>query len=211
MIPPMCPGLPAPDVPWVAVPGLALSHATSPREIVDGQRQPADHQIRVAGNQRDRLEILEHVVGERIDRAVDDVRAPVAEAQRVAVRRCTRDAAMGDAAGGAAVVLDDDGGAERHAHALGDDAPDGVGRAAGGGTDHNGDRPRRIGLGLRDARRGRQHGGTGRQTQKTAARNVHSRPSWRRLAAGGRLHPPRAAGERATANIPRVSQWSHLR
>ena len=57
------------------------------------------------------------------------------EDERMAVGRRAGDPADADIAGGAAHVLDDDGLAERRAHSLGQDAPDGsVGPPAGNGT-----------------------------------------------------------------------------
>ena len=77
------------------------------------------------------------------------MRAPMADADRVAVGRRARDPADADGAAGAGRVLDDDGLAERAAHALGHDAGDGVGRTAGRERHDHGDRPRRIGLRVR--------------------------------------------------------------
>ena len=113
-------------------------------EVLRRQRVAADHQHRIGRQLRDRLEIAQQIVGQRVDRAVDHVRAPVADAQRVAVGCRFRDAADADAAGGAGDVFDDDILPERAAHMLGHQAPHHVGRAAGGERHHHGDRPRRI-------------------------------------------------------------------
>jgi hypothetical protein len=79
---------------------------------------------------------------------------------RVAVGRRAEQAGDANRAAGAAHVLDDHGLTERRPHALGNDARDDVGDAAGCERHDHGDRPRRIALrhGARDAARdGERH------------------------------------------------------
>src|SRR5262245_10830138 len=80
------------------------------------------------------------------------MRSPVPQAERVAIGSGAGDPAVGNAAGGGAIVLDDDGLAERVAHVLRDDAPDRIRRPARRGTDNDRDRPRRLALRARAAR-----------------------------------------------------------
>ena len=105
-----------------------------------------DDQIRIGRDQRDRLEILQHIVRERIDRAVDHVGAPVADADRVAVGRGTRNPADPDVAVGAGHVLDDDALAERCAHVLRHGACDHVRRPARSERHDDRHRTRWVGL-----------------------------------------------------------------
>ena len=131
-----------------------------------------DHQ-RVARQQRDRLEIAAQIIGQRIDRAVDDVRAVVAVAQRIAVGRRLHRAFDAGHARLAGDILDHDRLAERLAHALGERAREAVRRTAGEiGHDHR-DRPRRIGLRTGDIRQRRKRGGACRQAEKCSARKCH--------------------------------------
>ena len=78
-----------------------------------------------------------------------DVTRPVADAERVAVRRSLRGTGDADAGAGAGHGLDDDGLAERHPHALAQDARERVRRPAGGKRHDDGDRARRIALRMR--------------------------------------------------------------
>ena len=105
-----------------------------------------DDQQRLAGQQRDRLEVVEQIVLQRVDRAVEHVRARIADAHRVAVGRCAHDAADADAAARAGHILDDDGLPERRSHAFRHDAPDRVRRAAGSERHEQRHGARRIGL-----------------------------------------------------------------
>jgi hypothetical protein len=77
------------------------------------------------------------------------MRAPVADAERVAVGRRAGDTADADAAGGAGDVFDDDILPERAAHMLSHHAAHHVSWAAGGKRHHHGDRPRWIIVGGR--------------------------------------------------------------
>jgi hypothetical protein len=60
-----------------------------------------------------------------------------AQQQRVAVGRGLGDRVGGDVAAGAGLVLDDDGAAQRGAHADGQRAGQRIGRAAGGRADQD--------------------------------------------------------------------------
>ena len=102
--------------------------------------------VRVARQARDRLEILQHVVGQRVDRAVDHVRGPVADADGVAVGSGAHGAADPDGAGRAGDVLDDDRLAERLAHRLGERACQRIDRTARAERHDQGDRMGRIRL-----------------------------------------------------------------
>ena len=64
---------------------LALVRFDPADELVEVLRRDAvlaDHDHRVAGQQHDRLEIAQQIVGQRVNRAVDHMRAPVAGAAR---------------------------------------------------------------------------------------------------------------------------------
>ena len=82
-----------PTVPNDALSGLALSQATSSFRSDARQSDPAEHHHRRDADQRDRLEIVHHVVGDRIGQAREHMRVEMADAQRVAVGRRARDAA----------------------------------------------------------------------------------------------------------------------
>ena len=107
-----------------------------------------DHELRIAGDQADRLEVLFEIVIELVDDA-PDMGIPLADVEGVAVRCRARDAPDRDAAAGAADIFNDDGLAERCAHALGQDTGGRVGRSARRERDHQCDLARRIGLRLR--------------------------------------------------------------
>ncbi len=110
---------------------------------------------------------------QRIHRTVDDMGAPVPEAERIAIGCCPRGASMRDAAGRGAVVLDDDGLAERSPHPLRQDASNGVGRSSGRRANHHRDRPSRIGLCSGSPRERRQRCRACSQIQKSTAGKAH--------------------------------------
>src|SRR5262245_11778938 len=87
--------------------------------------------IGIARQAGDRLEILQHVVWERIDRSIHDVGRPVADADGVTVGRGAHGAANTDGARRAGHVFDDDGLAERPAHRVAQSAGEGIDRTAG--------------------------------------------------------------------------------
>ena len=111
----MCGGLASPPVPKVTLSGLAFSQAISSCRFFAGERVARHDQHRAVREHRDRLEILQRVVGQRIDRGVDHVVVHAADADGVAVRIGAHDAAGADRARRAADVLDDDGLAEQSA------------------------------------------------------------------------------------------------
>jgi hypothetical protein len=90
------------------------------------------------------------------------MRAPLADADGVAVGRGAREAADADIAAGAGDILDHQRLTERGAHRLGEDARQRVGRAAGGKRRDHGDGPRRIALRLRTADACDERGNGGR-------------------------------------------------
>src|SRR5262249_56733975 len=67
-------------------------------EILRRRGRAGDEQLMIAWQHRYRLEILHQVVLQRIDRAVDDVRAQISEYDPVAVGCRARDPGGGDAA-----------------------------------------------------------------------------------------------------------------
>ena len=75
-----------------------------------------------------RLEILHHVVGKRVGRAIDDVGLPMADAHGVTVRCGTRHAADTNGARGSRDVFNDHGLTKRGFHPLGENARERVGR-----------------------------------------------------------------------------------
>ncbi len=153
------------------------------------QSAAREHQQRARDQQRDRLEIGHHVIGQRIDRAVEDLRADVADADGVAVRRRARDAADAERAARAADVLDHEGLPERAAHVLGDDARDLIHRTAGRIRHDHGDRPRRIRLRRRT-----------RDAQDDGAEGCGDQPEHSRPISSARRRPlPRPASTPAAA------------
>jgi len=169
-MPPIWPTLPMPEVPCVALSGLFFQPGDQLRQIA-GRRALARHdQQRIGRYQGDRGEIRLHMVGEAVDRAVGDVRAPDPRHQGVAVGRGFGDPRGGKAPGGAGHILDDKGLAKMILHLLGDDAGRGVDRPAGGKGNHDGDRTRRIGLGRRFA------GGKHRGEQGQSLEHSHVMP-----------------------------------
>jgi hypothetical protein len=109
--------------------GVCLHPGDKPLQIVRRQRLSGDHELRIDGDQPDRLEILLQIVVQGIDDAAD-VGIPLADVDRVAVGRRTRDAPDCDAASGAADVFDDDRLAEQRPHLLGHDTPGHIGGSA---------------------------------------------------------------------------------
>src|SRR5262249_24805889 len=78
-----------------------------------------------------------------------------------------------DIGAGARPILDDERLAEALGELLADQARDNVSSAAGGITDNDAHRPRRIGLRSRDARHSRQRGSTRGQMQKISSGKFH--------------------------------------
>jgi hypothetical protein len=128
-------------------------------DVVCRQVLARDDPDRRVGDQRHRLEILHHVVIQMHGRGVEHVRLDMADAHRVAVGRRMGDATDPNGAAGTTDIFDDDRLAKRILHAVGQDARDGVGRAAGRVGHHEGDRPRRIILRHCAKRAGGKHAG----------------------------------------------------
>src|SRR5262249_6219240 len=105
-----------------------------------------DDQTELPRYQRNRFEIIQHVVLQRVKRTLHDVRAPDADHERVTVGRRARDPAYTDAASRAGHIFNDDRLAERRPHALDQDATDDIRRPTWREWDNDCDGPRRIGL-----------------------------------------------------------------
>ena len=165
--------LAGPTLPTPTLPGLAFSQAISSFRLAAGKSLRAEIISGLLGKQRDRLEIAAQIIGQRIDRAVDHVRAVVAVAQRIAVGRRLHRALDAGHARLAGDVLDHHRLAERLAHALGERAREAVRRTAGEIRHDHRDRARRIGLRAGDMRQRRERGGACRQAEKCSARKCH--------------------------------------
>jgi hypothetical protein len=144
----------------------------------------ADHDHRVAGQQHDRLEIPQQVIRQRVDRPVDHMRAPVADAERIAVRGRACDPTDADRARRSGHVLDDDALAERSAHRLGQDARHRIDRSAGSERHHHRDRPRWIDLRRRNCAASPKDAAGGRDPQYP-----HDFPRWVGCAASTFIQP----------------------
>jgi len=101
------------------------------------------------------------------------MRPPMPEAERVAIRCSACDPAMRDASRGGTIVFYDDGLTKQCSHALGNDAPDCVGRSACGSSYNDCDWAPRIALRTRGARHHRQSGSARGQLQKLTAVTLH--------------------------------------
>ena len=119
---------------------------------------------RAIGQQRYRFKILEHVVLDRIDGARAHVAQPIADAQRIAVRRRACRTGDADAAAGAGDILDHHGLAELSREIIGKDSRDGVGDAAGRHRHDDGDGTGRINLRAGKSRKDRQRGSARSET-----------------------------------------------
>ena len=97
-------------------------------------------------------EPVKYVVGKRIKRAVLHMSAQRTDTKRIAVWTCASGATDADAPVRAADVLDNDGLSYPFSHSLGDRSRDHVGRTARRKRYDHCDGPRRISLGLCDAR-----------------------------------------------------------
>ena len=125
-----------------------------------------DHALDVA-DQRDRLEIVERIIGEAlVEQLVARQRPGRGQEQRIAVGRRADDAAGGNVAARADLVLDDETLAEILPELFRDEPRQHVGRGAGGEGHDDGDRPARPALGEgaagkpgRGEKRGERRGG----------------------------------------------------
>src|SRR5262245_23847871 len=124
---------------------------------------------RAVGQQRYRFKILEHVILDRIHGARAYMAEPIADADRVAVRRRACGAADADAAARASDVLDYHGLAERDRQLIGKYTRDRVGDPAGRYRHDDGDGVRRIGLRRRNMRHRRQRGSARCQMQELSS------------------------------------------
>ena len=147
------PGLPMPALPTVTLPGLALIQAISSFRLFGRQRLSADDHGRLGRDQPDRLQVLQQIDRQIVHRAAGDIGAPLADLHGVAVGRRARDADHAGRAAGAGRILDDHRLAEMRPHAFGHDAPDRVGRSAGGERHQYRDGTRGEGLRVRAADR----------------------------------------------------------
>jgi hypothetical protein len=116
-------------------------------EILRREILPHHSDIGILRQAGDRYEVLLDVVVQIVDRAVGDVRRPVADAHRVAVRRGVHGAADADGTVGAGDVLDHDRLAERRAHRLTQGPRHRVDRSAGTIGNDEGHRAVRVVLG----------------------------------------------------------------
>ncbi len=91
--------MPAPEVPRGGLAGIVLQPGDQLLQVVSAfERLAADDELRSHRDGRDRLEIGDHVIGQLEDRAVEHMRAPMADRDRGSVRGRTRDACACDAA-----------------------------------------------------------------------------------------------------------------
>jgi hypothetical protein len=114
----------------------------------------AEKQLRIAGNHRDRFEVLQQIIRQRIDCAVEDVCSDVPDANRIAIRRGASDTADADTSRCTRHVLNDDALSKLNRHALSQNAGQRIGRPTGGKRHNHRDRVCRIALGRGHAGRG---------------------------------------------------------
>src|SRR5437667_5424140 len=119
--------------------------------------------------QRYGLEIVDEIVWEIVDSAVDDLCGPGSIEERVAIGRRARDPADADRSGGAGHILDNHRLAQPPSHALGDNARNRIHLAAG--RDRNDHAHRMAGIYFRrcNLRCDGEGGGSCSQKQKPAA------------------------------------------
>jgi hypothetical protein len=118
----------------------------------------ADNQVGTVHQQRDRLEILHHIVLQRIDRGIDDELIAGSDADGVTIRGCARDPPQRDAAPRAADVFDHDRLRECAAHGFGQRARNRIEQTARGVGYDDRDRAGRIDLRGRTADRSHDRG-----------------------------------------------------
>jgi hypothetical protein len=140
---------------------------------VNGQRRRDGEDLGGDGSERNRIEVLERIVGHLgVDQRVDD-EARVHHQNGVAIACCLRDAAGANRAAPAAHVLDDKLLAEMLRELLRDEAANGIVLPAGRERNDHAHRPRRVGLRLRSSRQGGERGSTGGEAQEVAAGKCH--------------------------------------
>ena len=109
---------------------------------------------------------------ERVDSAINDVRAQMSDANRVAIGNRMGGTADADGPVRARNALDDNGLFERFAHSFGQQTRNRVSRPAGGECHDDRDWPGGISSRPRDPGQGRQCGNACREVQKLAALKV---------------------------------------
>ena len=115
---------PAPVVPWVAMSGLAFSHAINSFKFSAGKAFFATMRSgSLETSETGSKSLMRSYLSANV-RAVQDMGSPVAENERVAVCRCSGHTPDADGARGANHIFDNDGLAEGASHALSHDAPD---------------------------------------------------------------------------------------
>src|SRR5262249_34537528 len=142
-------------------------------QVLRGNRILGDDQIRIAGEQSNRLEILQKVVLECVSCSVYDMRAEVTHNDGVTIGRRTCDAADPDSTCCTSYDFDKERLTKCSLHSLADDTRESVKRPARWERHDYCDGPRRIGLRPCHARDGRRHGSARCQMQKSTARQVH--------------------------------------
>jgi hypothetical protein len=138
-------------------------------KVVRGQIPPGHDQRRIADDLRNRIHGRVDVVRQRQHSAVQHVRRPGAETDRVTVGRGADGPADSDRTRCARDIFDDDRLTQRIAHPLRENAGDRIGGAAGAVGNDDCDRADRKGLRMRNVSRGVARDGPGGKTQKQAA------------------------------------------
>jgi hypothetical protein len=153
--------------------GVGLHIADELRNGLRRERWIYLHDKGVADDARDRCDVVDEVETELVvESGVDRVRRRHEE-QRVTVRGRAHDGFGGDIGGCPGPVFDDELLAEPLGQPLTDQARGDVGGAAGGKTDDQAHRPRRIVLRSRQPRYGRQRGSARCQTEKISTGKFH--------------------------------------
>ena len=148
--------LPGAMVPKLSLPGLRLAAATMSSAVLSGPVRLGGDQEIEPGQDRDRPEVFQHVIGHRLEQRLADRGAVAGQRQRVAVRRGGGAGLGGDDAAGAGPVVDHELLAEALLQLLGHQARGDVGDAARP-VGHD-DADRTVGIpGLRLRRNGRGH------------------------------------------------------
>src|SRR5262249_43842902 len=130
-----------------------------------------DH-LRIAGDLGDRSKLLYEVIREREHRAVQDLRGPVADTDRVAIAGSAGEPPDADRRRSPGYVLDDNRVTELLAHPFRHDARDRICRSPGTIRHDHHDGPRRIGLRPAVARTERERN-RARGEKELAASEIH--------------------------------------
>jgi hypothetical protein len=131
----------APDTRGTKVRAVLLQPGDEFGERPDRQRFSGDNELRIACKQGYGRKILRKIIGQIVDRRIDDVSAPVAETERVPIRSGMRDVADPRASASSRMVLNDDALAEFDSEAIRHHARQRVEGPAGGKRDDDGDWP----------------------------------------------------------------------